>query len=252
MDPRALFETWAPPASIWTPWAKPVLFAHMNKVRLIPPGNPGSPNPDVSWAPTAGTGVAIVADLPGDAAVHLGMALAVRGYRPVPLYNTTPGPPPVVVEVGPTMWALSNYAEQLASLRLHDDSPPVFLLDSLRLRSSGSRTEGAFDNRWAVFEQDFPSGTFLLSRRIHEVLLVSPNGGVGTDLARVLSSWRRRGLNLKVRAAAGAAQIEPLTPRKMLSWRLAGYFALLALGLRRNSAGGFGSRIPVSSSGGYG
>ena len=41
--------------------------------------------------PAAGKFV-LIADLPGEDAVHLGLALASRGYRPVPLFNACTGP----------------------------------------------------------------------------------------------------------------------------------------------------------------
>lgn len=247
MNARELFEAWAPPECVWSPWAKPVLFAHMERERLVAPDHPLHADPDVSWAPPAGN-TAIVVDLPGEAGVHMGAALAGRGYRPVPLYNTTPGPPPVVLDVRPIMWALHATVEKVLNAPLAPNAPPAFLLDTLRLRRE-RRTEGAYDNRWGVFQQDFPSGTFMASQRISEVLLLSPHGGVGVDIGRVLSVWNKQGLQMKARSSMGTSSIEPLTPRKVLSWRLAGLFAMMALGLRRNSTGGFGSRIPVHSSG---
>lgn len=252
MKPREMFEAWAPPECTWSPWAKPLLFAQMDKYNLVPPAEPRAPQQvDVSWAPPAG-GTAIVLDLPTDESVYIGAALAARGYRPVPLFNTTPGPPPIVVDVFPIMWALQISTETVLKAPLPPNAPPAFMLDSARLRGTGKREPGAYDNRWAVFEQDFPSGTFLLSQRISQVLLMSAQGGLGVDLTRILSAWQRQGLQMLGRAATPSASVEPIRPRKVASWRLAGFIALMALGLRRNSAGGFGSRIPIPSSGGSG
>ena len=47
---------------------------------------------DASWIPPAEDNVAVVLDLPGADGVWTGVALAARGYRPVPLYNAVPGP----------------------------------------------------------------------------------------------------------------------------------------------------------------
>jgi hypothetical protein len=252
MSPRELFEAWAPPSSVWSPWAKPVLFAHMegSRARSLD-GLEATPEVDCSWAGSVAAGTALILELPGSESVPIAAALALRGFRPVPLFNTTPGPAPVVVEVRPTMAALARYAGAVAASNLSSDAPPAFMLDSLRLKTQG-RTEGAYDNRWAVFEQDFPSANFLHARGIHQVLLVAPTGGTEPDLARILSTWRRQGLSLLFRPDHGTPKIEPLTPRTILNWRLAAFAAMLALGLRRNATGGFGSRIPVASSGGGG
>jgi hypothetical protein len=252
MNQRELFETWAPPSSIWSPWAKPVLFAHLtpSDLQVAAAMPPLHHDPDCSWTSAVGPETAVILDMPGAESVTLAAAMAHRGFRPVPLFNTTPGPPPVLVSVREILGALAFLAEKVRSARLHIDAPPVFMLDSLRLE--GARVEGAYDNRWAVFEQDFPSSTFMMSHGITQLLLVAPHGGTSPDLARILSGWRRDGLSLLVRAAHGTSKIEPLTPRRMLNWRLAAFAAMLALGLRRNATGGFGSRVPVSSSGGGG
>src|SRR5580765_130756 len=90
MNKVEVFSTWAPENSIWSPWAKPVLFAHLDSALSYIPvaGAPG----DVSWSPPPDERVAIVLDLPGAEGVIIGLALAVRGYRPVPLYNALPLP----------------------------------------------------------------------------------------------------------------------------------------------------------------
>src|SRR6202008_1339291 len=93
-DKQELFNNWAPPYSVWSPWAKPVLFAHypMPLPELIP-----LPPPDLSDIPSAlGEAVqerwALVVDLPGPQSVFVGLALADMGYRPVPLFNACPPP----------------------------------------------------------------------------------------------------------------------------------------------------------------
>ena len=47
---------------------------------------------DLSWAPPPAEKAAFVLDLPGAEGVLNGIALAVLGYRPVPLYNAIPLP----------------------------------------------------------------------------------------------------------------------------------------------------------------
>jgi hypothetical protein len=94
MDKQDLFNIWAPATSIWSPWVKPVLFAHypMPFPELSEPSLP-----DLSEIPSGSGGAvqerwALVIDLPGPQSVFVGLALAQMGYRPVPLFNACPPP----------------------------------------------------------------------------------------------------------------------------------------------------------------
>ena len=85
-----IFEMWASPGSIWSLWVRPVLFAQMAE-RPLGVTAETTPLIEVSWVPRVGDAAAeptaLVLDLPGEEAVRMGVALAVRGYRPVPLFN---------------------------------------------------------------------------------------------------------------------------------------------------------------------
>ena len=54
----------------------------------------------------------IVVDLPGAEAVYAGLALAARGFRPIPLFNGTSGPSEVI-DVLPISRALAGGVEQI-------------------------------------------------------------------------------------------------------------------------------------------
>lgn len=51
---------------------------------------------DVNWAPAPAERTALVVELPGDDSLRAGLALARRGFRPVPLVNAVAGPDAVV------------------------------------------------------------------------------------------------------------------------------------------------------------
>ena len=92
MTPQELYEIWAPPASIWSPWAKPVLFAQMHlgkRPKNDPPEQQVTFEPlaSLDWVSSYREDSAIVLDLPGETAIETAMQLAHLGYRPVPLYN---------------------------------------------------------------------------------------------------------------------------------------------------------------------
>ena len=207
---------------------------------------------NVSWAPPAKDGAAIVVDLPGADSVNAGLALAeFGGYRPVPLYNVVPGPPStmsVAVDVGPVMNALWRGGDTLSRIELPYDAPPAFLLDARRMSANAPRP-GEFDNRWVVLPQDFPSATFLQSHGVRRVLLVQDGAGQPrSDLAHVLRRWQDAGLGidgLSPRTDARSARLEVAKPR-WFRWML--YALAATMGLRRSSAGGFGSLVPMPSS----
>ena len=255
MNGRELFDLWAPPDAVWSRWAKPVLFAEWPPPlwfsRAAEPEAPASveeaaPVPDIPLD----LSLAVVVDLPGAGAVQTGLALARRGYRPVPSFNGGDHPG-ALVDVEPILRALVAGAGSLGGLQLSPEAPPAFLLDSRRQSPGGTPEPGRYDNRWLAFPQDFPSASFLLSRRIHRVLLIQEPGKTqpADDLAHGLRRWQEAGIEmLLLHPGEGApAAFQVAKPPR---FRNLFYRALATLGLRRNSAGGFGSVIPVPGSSG--
>jgi hypothetical protein len=75
----------------------------------------------------------------------------------MPLFNGTSGPA-AVIDVGRLTRALAAGAPAIRGYRLPPDAPPAFLLDSRRNEPATPPAPGAYDNRWVVLAQDFPSG----------------------------------------------------------------------------------------------
>jgi hypothetical protein len=250
MTNEECFDAWAPEGAVWSLWAKPVLFAQ--RVAVTPPGSPSS-LPDASghlWLSQGGTRTAVVVDLPGVESVTTGLALARRGCRPVPLYNTSDGPSPLV-NVAPIVEALASAALALRGITLQPDAPPAFLVDAGRARPTVPSNPGSYDNRWVVFPQDFPSGTFLRSRGIAEVIVLHDRSGIQEDLAHVLLRWQETGIRM-LAVAPGDTSPREFTVKKPSWFRRVWYRAIALAGLRRNNAGGFGGVIPTAGGGGYG
>ncbi|HYU33068.1 MAG TPA: hypothetical protein VEW48_12980 [Thermoanaerobaculia bacterium] len=252
MDSAELFDVWAPAGAAWSPWAKPVLFAAQPS---LPPPEPVAPMAEA--APLLPrfqlTGSpAVVVDLPGARSVQAGLALAREGFRPVPLYNGSDHPA-ALVSVQPIVREFETGAGSLAGLRLSPDAPPAFLLDAERQTPRGG-VPGRYDNRWLVFPQDFPSASFLRSRQISRVVLLQEPGSPqpAEDLAHVLRRWQEAGLEIFLTHPGEGSSPVPLQVEKPSRFRDLSYRALAVLGLRRNSAGGFGSVIPLPSSRGGG
>jgi hypothetical protein len=249
MTNEECFEAWAPDGVFWSQWAKPILFTRLPPATPLDPAET-KPDVDVSWAPKARSGAAIVVDLRGATAVRVGLALARIGYRPVPLFNASDGPS-AVIDVGPLARALVAGARAVRESGLEPAAPPAFLLDAERMRPRMHPGPGRFDNRWVVFPQDFPSATMLLSRGIHEVLLAQESDALPQeDLAHVLLRWRAAGIRLLAVDVGRNDRPRELVVRPPSLFRRAWYRAIRLMGLRRNDAGGFGAAIPVPSAGG--
>ena len=93
-----------------------------------------------NWASYPDGETALIVDLPGESGVLEGLALAKMGYRPVPLYNGVYGPnrSSMVIDVAPIANALFLGADDLVSMSIRADAPPVFLLDANRMQFHSS------------------------------------------------------------------------------------------------------------------
>lgn len=266
----ALFRAWAPDGSPWSPWAKPVLFAHYGEVRrALDPSAGGasaealaassSPAGGAADLPPADGRTAVVVDLPGPASVAAGLRLAKLGYRPVPLFNAVsppgfPGEPlaaVAAVDVRPILAALVASAEALSALVLPPEAPPAFLLD--HARRTGHPEPGQFDNRSVSLPTDFPSGHLLQSRGVERVVVAQPGSGQPQeDLRHTLVRWQREGLAILVRPTDPPGPPEPIDVVLPSGFGRVWQRALAVLGLRRYPLGGFGGTLPEPGGGGGG
>lgn len=255
MESQTAYGIWAPRTSIWSAWAKPVLFAHLPTKGSLPSLAPAN----TSWVSSVSRRSAIVVDLPGVESVAMGLALAELGYRPVPLFNACPptpaadpetGSPLAVVDVDSILTALVEGCDRLRQIRLLDDAPPAFLIDALRQQPAQPVGEGLFDNRSVVFVTDFPSANFLIAQGIQQVILVRQQvQELERDLAYALRTWEKAGIELQAAALLDSTQLRSLRLPQM-NWLTGLWIGLRAgLNFRRNRSGGFGNFVPESSGG---
>ena len=244
------FQRWAPPDSPWSDWVKPVLFASFQgapifaDVKVAPVAEPDV-TAIISAIPRAERDTFVIVDQPGITALAAGLELARRGFRPVVLFNGVDGIP-ALVPVDVVAGALFAWADTLAALPLAPDAPPAFLLDSRRM--SGRPAPGMFDNRWVVVPEDLPSANRLLHAGHRRCLLALD--GNADDLQHVLLRFQKAGIELARAAPDGT--LTSYSPRRPTMFGSLFARALVAAGLMRSSAGGFGGVIPEPSRGGYG
>lgn len=251
-DAEALFSIWAPEASPWSAWAKPVLFVQSEPTEPVPlPVAELTPEIANGRVPARTGRAAIVVDMPGAQGIACGLVLAEAGYRPIPLYNATTGTGQELIDLNPLRSGLIEGAAALQVLRLPDDAPPAFLIDSRRV--DGMPAPNMYDNRWMVFPQDFPSARALMAAGLETVVVIrSDTVMMKPDLRWVLRHWKREGMVVK--------QLEPINGTERSLDLDTSLFAVFGdhitrwfSGLRKNSAGGFGGTVPVpqATSGGY-
>ena len=268
MTPEEAFQIWAPAESVWSPWAIPVPFAQMVCVDsdiLVDL----SGFAEIADRFDAAPALAMVLDLPGDEAIKLGLALAQKGFRPVPLIDGSPGPgvnglggawmeseplpaatSGTAVDMRCLLRGLCQGTRVLRELRLAADTSPVFLLDASRLAEGRPVNDGVFDNRWKTFAQDFPSARFLQERGIRRVTLVQEQAAQPQeDLSHVLLRWQEAGIRLEVCGIAENEAVRELMVKRPSHFRALWQRALAMLGLRRGASGGFGN-WPHSTGGG--
>lgn len=296
MNSEGAYEIWAPSDGPWSPWVKPVLFASE-------PSWDGANDPDLpvvgepTWLPEperTGAGyrevdkkrtstdvaTAFVLDVPGPHGVAWAMALAKKGWRPIPLYNAIPGgvaapppppspppgtdpfgtaPPPFVytpldlsalIDMGAILVAMRRATSMLVDLKLAVDRPPVFVLDADRRLGHGIVSPGRFDNRSISLPTDFPSALFLRSRGIERVVLIQ-NAGMDPqeDLSHTLLAWQQGGVNILAKSLADEAPPAAIEVIRPSTFRSMTYRLFAAMGLKRSPLGGFGGTIPLPSSG---
>jgi len=252
MNQESIFEIWAPTESLWSPWVKPVLFASMHAAQSRTELDCRN---DLSLAPAPNDTVLVV-DLPGAEGVTAGLALAARGYRPIPLYNAVPRPlmdeeaGQVAVDVRLIMSVLYHGSPVLVKAGLAPDAPPAFLLDARRRGGLVDVQPGWFDNRSVSFTTDFPSANFLMAHGFRRVLLIQHEASQPQpDLAHTLRNWQEGGLVIELFRPGRDAQIMPCAVERPSRFRRVWQRALEMLGFARNELGGFGGMLADSSGG---
>ncbi|MFZ1085428.1 MAG: hypothetical protein WAN35_10720 [Terracidiphilus sp.] len=262
MTQEELYRAWADPQSPWSDWVAPVLFAQLS---MDTPLKEELEIPQLAWIDEIPLNFAVVLDLPGANGVKTAIALAARGYTPVPLYNASPGPQEItslglsrpipvqsVVDMNTIADAIVAATPILSTLHSLELRSPVFLLDSNRLDGDfHTLAEDAFDNRWMVFPEDFPSASYFISHKIRGIVLVQQDQvNPQWDLARVLFRWQQSGIDIRSMKMSSNEPPRNIRIKLQSTFKGVWYSLLMKLGFTRSAAGGFGSYILGNTSAG--
>lgn len=248
MNRQALFDLWAPAHGPWSAWAKVAPLCGYGEL----PAAPEEP-PNIPPAPRAavlGTRCAVVVDLPGPAAIRMGVALGRKGYQPVSLINAVAEPDELyrsAVDVRAIVRAMVHCADAFRQLRIAAHAPPAFIVDSLR-RGRRPVREEMFDNRSILYPSDFPSGERLRAAAIERIVVIREyDAPLERDLIAVLNGWQEVGFPIDVIDPIG----DPLGDRIPKRSRWAEFWLRLyvALAFHRDNHGDFGALVPKSSGG---
>lgn len=236
-DSLETYKIWAPDNSLWTQWAKPVLFINQPYIR-----NDKFEIADIQWIRSADNHTLIIVDLPGQSGVIESLGLARLGYRPVPLYNGVSAQySSMIVKVNDIVTALYKGAEELIKCNIRLDAPPVFILDSNRMRGNG-KSPGTYDNRWCVFPQDMPSASFLIKQGINRVIVRAET--IQNDLSHILHRYQDEGIEIYLCTGEEPKKVPVAKPSK---YKSLSYRFKVIFGLTRNGTGGFGGWIPEAT-----
>ncbi len=197
---KAAYDIWAPEGKLWSNWVRPVPFVSMTEDKkpysFSEISLPVVENIFCSKEnPYCGQNTAVIVDLPGAESVKEGIALAKKGYRPIPLFNGTVEQQGAraTVDNQSVGEALLWGASELEKIQIRDDAPPAFLLDSNRLHRFKMEIP-LFDNSWDIYPHDMPSAQYLKNHGIENIVLIS--NVISKDLRKILYTYQKKGIKI--------------------------------------------------------
>ncbi len=199
---KEIYQIWAPVGKKWVDWVRPVPFIeiHTQKKGYIISSN--SIPEQIEIADADGK-TAIIVDLPGEDSIEMGLALAQRGYRPIPVYNGVEEQQGAraTTDNQSIDTALFYGAMKLKEISIPEDAPPAFLMDKNRLQRY-KMDDSIFDNSWDIYPQDIPSAKYLSSQGIEKILVIGDS--LARDLKKILRDFQKKGLEIYLSDGYGA------------------------------------------------
>lgn len=194
MTDKEIYRIWAPVGKRWVDWIRPVPFVEIHEITKNYSFTPFEV-PEVDFMNEECKGAAIIVDLSGADSVEEGIALAKKGYRPIPLFNGTIEQPGAraTVDNQSVVVALFSATKHLMEIELADDALPVFMLDSNRLNRYKVDVS-VFDNSWDIFPQDMPTADYFLKNGITKMVVVGK--ALSRDLKKILYEYQKKKIQI--------------------------------------------------------
>lgn len=194
MTGKDIFKIWAPVGAKWVNWVRPVPFVVINKYSKAYEFYDFTIS-NINYLNELPANTAIIVDLPGCDSIKEGIATAKLGFRPIPIYNGTneqKGAMATVdnhtIEIG-----LIKGALELKKIKISNDAPPTFLLDSNRTHRF-KMDISIFDNSWDIYAQDIPSAEYFLKNGINKIIVRGES--IQKDLSKILYKFQKKGIKI--------------------------------------------------------
>lgn len=194
MTEKEIFRIWAPIGKKWVDWVRPVPFVEINE-HSKQYYSSSITVPSRCITEEYHTDMAVILDLPGEESVIEGLALAGKGYRPIPVFNGTieQQGARATVDNQSVARALCLGADVLSGIKIADNASPVFLLDKNR-RNRFKMDVSIFDNSWDVYPQDMPSAEYLLNNGIRRILVIGQE--LEKDLQKLVYEYQKKKIEI--------------------------------------------------------
>ena len=210
MNSKEIYRIWAPYGQRWVDWVRPVPFINIDH-NLPHHEIIDYTIPHINYIKSIAEDTAIIIDTNSIQSIKEGIALALIGYRPIPIFNGTNPPSNTKGTTDNSLieplliWG----AYQLEKIKLKSDAPPVFLLDQNRLNRYKT-DRSIFDNSWDIYPQDLPSAEYFLNKGITKIIVRGEK--VNKDLRKILAKYQKN--NLKIFFTNGYDSPEEIRLRK--------------------------------------
>lgn len=194
MTAKEIFRIWAPTGKKWVDWVRPVPFVAMHEYSKMYNFS-NQTLPTVDFIEESCADAAIIVDLPGAESVRMGLALAKKGFRPIPIYNGTieQQGARATVDNQSAGIALVWGASELSQIKISDEALPAFLLDRNRMQRFKMEAS-LFDNSWDIYHQDIPSADYFVANGIHQIIIVGES--LAKDLKKILYKFQKKNIQI--------------------------------------------------------
>ena len=191
---KDIFKIWAPVGAKWIDWVRPVPFIEINDYTKTNEFCDFRIS-NIDYIKEFSVDTAIIVDLPSYNSIKEGLGLAKLGFRPIPIYNGTNEQEGTIsnvtnhaIELG-LIWG----ASELNKIKISNDAPPAFLLDSNRMHRY-KMDISIFDNSWDIYPQDIPSAEYFIKNGINKIIIRGKS--IQKDLNKILYKFQQKGIRI--------------------------------------------------------